>query len=117
MVDDIVTIFGLRGGREVYLDVPDWYFQSSGNFSIRTPHSTHVVYNKSENSHRPFTKDFLIQHYLEPTVSSEEGQLPLNRLSIKPFGEESERFEVVVTEEIMELYCDDYPPVTIVESK
>lgn len=117
MVEDTVTIFSLREGKEVYLDVPDWYFQSSGDFSIRTPRSTHVIYNKSERSYRPFTKEFLIRHYLKPTVSSEAGQLPLNKLSIKPFGKEAELFEVVVTEEVMELYCDSHPPVTIVESK
>jgi len=117
MLPETVTIFSLRNGRELHLDVPDWYFQSSGDYSIRTPHSTHVIYNKSKRSHRPFTKDFLVKHYLSSSMTDTAEQMDINHLSIKPFGEEESVFEVVVTEEVIEHYCEDYPPLTIVESE
>lgn len=115
MPPETVTIFTLRNGRELHIDSPDWYFNYEGNVTIRTPNSTHVIYNKSSKSNRPFTKDFLLKQYLSSEVSETAGQLELNQLGIKPFGEEIEIFEVLITESAVETYCETYPPLTIVE--
>lgn len=117
MVHETLTIFTLRNGRELHLDTPDWYFQAEGDFSIRTPNSTHVVYNKSAQSNRPFTEDFIQRQYLSQDASDKGSQLESNQLSIKPFGEEEQVFELLVTEEGVENYCKTYPPLTIVDSK
>lgn len=115
MPHETVTIFTLRNGRELHIDTPDWYFKYTRNVTIRTPHSTHVIYNKTSNSNRPFTKDFLQKHYLSSEVNDDSSQLELDQLGIKLFGEELSQFEVLVTESAVEKYCDTYPPLTIVE--
>lgn len=113
---ETVTIFTLRNGRELHIDTPDWYFNYEGDVTIRTPTSTHVIYNKSAKSNRPFTKDFLRKHYLSSTVSDDASQLEINHLGIKPFGEDLQTFEVLVTESAVESYCETYPPLTIVDN-
>jgi len=114
MIPDTVTIKSIRQGKELYLDGLEWYFNYEGNVSIKTPSSTHVVYNKEAKSHRPFSTDFLQKHYLNPTVKYDPSNLESNQLGVKPFGDSQVLFEVLVTQSVVDDFCDTYPPITIV---
>lgn len=116
MVNEILTIRTWRGGRELDIELPDWYYQYEGDITIRTPYSTHVIYNKDAQSNRPFTRTFIQRNYLDPTVKTESDRsLETNEISFKPFGGDRQTYEITVTEEVVEEFCDTYPPITIVE--
>lgn len=115
MDDKLLTIRTWRGGRELDIETPEWYYKYEGDITIRTPYSTHVVYNKEAQSNHPFTQTFIQRNYLDPTVKTESDRdLETNEVSFKPFGGEQQIYEITVTEEVVEAFCDTYPPVTIV---
>lgn len=117
MTDNTVTIRSWRDGREIELDVPDWFYQYEGDITVKTPYSTHVVYNKEPESTRPITDTFLRRNYLTTTVQDDaDDDLETNEISFKPFGGDEVIYEVLVTEKVVELFCDSYPPLTIVDA-
>jgi len=62
-------------------------------------HQPNIIFETSSNtndSHRPFTEGFLSKPYLSLSVSDTAEQMALDRLSIKPVGDEEKVLEVLV---------------------
>ena len=118
-IDETVTIVSRRGGKELYLSGPEWFFEYQGNISVKTPFRTYISYKKEQKSYRPITKGLLLKNYLQVTPNelplSQDRNVPYNEIWFTKFGEETLRYEVLVSEEAVQDCCETYPAITIVE--